>query len=312
MYIANLTRPDLVTAVHKLSRYVQNPSHSHYRALTRVVTFAYQTRDRCLRYTQTPEDLAHDPYRLYAASDSSYADCLDTGRSTVGRCVWMGKKCSGLIDWKSSLPKLAASSSTHAEIQAAVECTKDIIYNRVLLHDLGYHQKGSTRMLIDNNACISQINAVSGIVKSRHYIVMLREIQECLHLGVIHTQRVDSKDNIADMFTKPLPVLPFWRLSTEAIGDQHATAPYSEIRNRALLQELNGGSVKELKSEMRAKKEQRRAEQVERKNIQEAATVMALNLATTIIERAGLGSDIGAPAPPKCADIASESQNDMT
>ena len=96
------------------------------------------------------------------------------------------------------------------------------------------------------------------------------------------------------------------------MGDQHATAPYSEIRNRALLQELNGGSVKELKSEMRAKKEQRRAEQVERKNIQEAATVMALNLATTIIERAGLGSDIGAPAQPKCADIASESQNDMT
>ena len=167
-------------------------------------------------------------------------------------------------------------------------------------------------MLIDNSACISQINAVSGIVKSRHYVAMLREIQECLHLGVIHTQRVDSKGNIAGMFTKPLPVLPFWRLSTEAIGDQHATAPYSEIRNRALLQELNGGSVKELKSEMRAKKEQRRAEQVERKNIQEAATVMALNLATTIIERAGLGSDIGAPAPPKCADIASESQNDMT
>ena len=48
---------------------------------------------------------------------------------------------------------------------------------------------------------------------------------------------------------------------------------------------------------MRAKKEQRRAEQVERKNMQEAATVMALNLATTIIERAGLGSDISALAP---------------
>ena len=55
--------------------------------------------------------------------------------------------------------------------------------------------------------------------------------------------------------------------------------------------------VRELKNEMRAKKEQRRAEQVERKNIQEAATVMALNLATTIIERAGLGSDIRALAP---------------
>ena len=153
-------------------------------------------------------------------------------------------------------------------------------------------------MLIDNNACITQINAVSGIVKSRHYVVMLRKIQECLHLGVIHTQRVDSKDNTADMFTKPLPVLPFWRLTTEAMGDRHAKAPYTEVRDRALLQELSGGSVKGLKSRLRASKEQRRAEQVERKNVQEAATVMALNLATSIIERAGLGRDIPIPDAP--------------
>jgi len=48
---------------------------------------------------------------------------------------------------------------------------------------------------------------------------------------------------------------------------------------------------------MRASKEQRRAEQVDRKNIQEAATVMALNLATSIIERAGLGGEITDRAP---------------
>ena len=50
--------------------------------------------------------------------------------------------------------------------------------------------------------------------------------------------------------------------------------------------------VRELKSAMRVSKAQRRAEQVDRKNIQEAATVMALNLATSIIERAGLGGEV--------------------
>ena len=43
---------------------------------------------------------------------------------------------------------------------------------------------------------------------------------------------------------------------------------------------------------MRVSKAQRRAVQVDRKNIQEAATVMALNLATSIIERAGLGGEV--------------------
>ena len=51
-------------------------------------------------------------------------------------------------------------------------------------------------------------------------------------------------------------------------------------------------AVKGLKAAMRVSKAQRRAEQVDRKNIQEAATVMALNLATSIIERAGLGGEV--------------------
>ncbi|MAB36122.1 MAG: hypothetical protein CL975_02195 [Euryarchaeota archaeon] len=290
LYLANLSRPDLVTATNRLSRYISNPSHEHYRALTKLVTFAYQTRERCLRYTQTPDDVDCDPFRLFAASDSSYADCIDTGRSTIGRCLWMGKKCSGLIDWKSTLPKTAASSSTEAELQAAHECTKDIIYNRVLLHDLGYKQIGSTRMMIDNNACMSQINAVAGVIKARGYIVMLRKIQETVHLGIMHTQRIDTKDNIADMFTKPLPVLTFWRLTTLAMGDQGSKKKYAEVRDLALAQEFNGGSVKQLNDQLReaakraklkarAEQESDRARERESRRLQIAALASALDIA---------------------------------
>ena len=70
--------------------------------------------------------------------------------------------------------------------------------------------------------------------------------------------------------------------------------------------------VKVLKSEIRASKEQRRAEQVERKNIQEAATVMALNLATTIIVRAVLGSDINALVPSEIHKHSEREPDDMT
>ena len=69
MHVPNFTRPDLVTSVNKLARYVTNPSHTHIKALAKVVTYAYQTKDRRLRYTQGPKD--NDCYRLWAASDSS-------------------------------------------------------------------------------------------------------------------------------------------------------------------------------------------------------------------------------------------------
>ena len=298
MYLANLSRPDIVTAVHKLSRYVANPSARHYRALTRVVAFTYQTRDRFLRYTQSPEE--NDPFRLYSASDASYADCVDTGRSTIGRCLWMGKKCSGLIDWKSSLPKTAANSTAESELQAAAECVKDIVYARVLLHDMGYPQVGSTRVQIDNNACISQLNAVKGVVKARHYIVLLRKVQEAVQLGIVHTQRVDSADNVADMFTKPLHQMPFWRLTTAAMGDELATHENTSYRRRLAQMELRGGSVKELNDEYRAEQieqkkraresqRERREWELDDRRTQTAALVTALNAVVKVMERLETG-----------------------
>jgi len=137
---------------------------------------------------------------------------------------------------------------------------------------------------------MSQINAVAGVVKARAYIVMLRKIQEAVHLGIIHTQRIDTKDNIADLFTKPLPVMPFWRLSTSAIGDQYGTGKYTDIRDLARSQEISGGSVRELgsqlkeaankaKLEARASKNDQRAREVENRQLQLAAMVSALELA---------------------------------
>ena len=142
---------------------------------------------------------------------------------------------------------------------------------------------------------ISQINAVSGVVKARHYIVQLRKIQEVIHLGIAHTTRVDSADNWADMFTKALPVLPFWRLSTSIMGDEHSNHPYVEFRQMCLKQELNGGSVKRLNDECRLKaikekaeakgaKDARRASELNRRQAESGALVEALSVIRTLVD----------------------------
>ena len=115
-------------------------------------------------------------------------------------------------------------------------------------------------MLIDNNACIAQINAVKGVTKARAYIVKLRQIQEAMHMGIMHTKRVDSRDNIADVFTKCLGQLPFWRLTTHAMGDRIATHAYTDYRDLARETELSGGSIRELQNAARAKREKAKVE----------------------------------------------------
>ena len=127
--------------------------------------------------------------------------------------MWLGEKCSGLIHWTSTVPKVVALSSTNAEIQAALGLARDVVWFRTLMDDLGYKQRGSTVMYQDNDPAIQQIQDVKGTAKSKHYLVKLRYIQELLHLGIIHMNPIDTKENIADLYTKPLGSEAFWYLS---------------------------------------------------------------------------------------------------
>ena len=192
---------------------------------------------------------------------------------------------------------------SEAEVQAAHECAKDILYMRELLHSIGYSQgNASTRLLVDNNSAITQIRAIAGITRARHYVVALRKLQEVYHLGYMHPQRVDSVDNPADIFTKPLPPAPFWRHSTSILGDQYARHRNAEFRDQVLLQEFNGGSVKGLirdidpdaytkpklsasTTEAKEAKKARREETVRRKAVQEEMSLIAMRVFENLLAR---------------------------
>ena len=171
-----------------------------------------------------------------------------------------GQKGKWHNDWKSSVPKQVAQNTTEAEMQSAIECVKDVVYTRVLLEELGYKQEGSTRVYIDSNAAMSQVNATKGTRAVRHYIVALRKVQELRHLGIIHTQRVDTKDNVADLFTKAVEPGTFWRLSTKAMGDALALHAYADYRDGMRHKEITGGRIKDLNVELRAREKNRKAE----------------------------------------------------
>ena len=79
---------------------------------------------------------------------------------------------------------------------------------------------------------------------SKSYLVLLRKIQELIHVGEVHMNPIDTRENVADMFTKPLHAAQFWYLSSQAVGD-HQDATYGHIyRDHAkTFTQLYGGSV---------------------------------------------------------------------
>ena len=124
-----------------------------------------------------------------------------------------------MIQWSSKVPKTIATSSTNAEVQAALGLCKDVVWLRTMLDELGYKQQGSTVMYQDNQPAIYQINDNKGTAMSKHYLILLRKIQELVHLGIIHMNPIDTSENVADLFTKPLEHRKFWYFTQQALGD---------------------------------------------------------------------------------------------
>jgi hypothetical protein len=63
-------------------------------------------------------------------------------------------KNTGVFHARSQKQKMVTLSSTEAEVYAAIECTKDIIFFRDLLKEIGYEQLAPTTLHVDNKSAI--------------------------------------------------------------------------------------------------------------------------------------------------------------
>ena len=94
-----------------------------------------------------------------------------------------------------------------AEYNAAAEAAKEAVWIRNFINDLripGVHID-TVPIYIDNNSALKLTRNPEFHNRSKHIDVKHHFIREKVDEGVINTQRVDTKDNLADLFTKALP-----------------------------------------------------------------------------------------------------------
>ena len=103
-------------------------------------------------------------------------------------------------------------SSCEAEYVSASEAGKEITWLRQLLAGIGFPQNEPTVMCCDNNGAICLSNDPSFHARAKHIHVRHHYIRELVQMNTIKLKYVCSKDNIADIFTKPLELQPFTKL----------------------------------------------------------------------------------------------------
>ena len=126
-------------------------------------------------------------------------------------------------------------SSTEAEVYAAIECTKDIIFFRDLLAELGYEQLTPTTLHIDNKSTIALSQPLTGEHrKVRHFMARLRFLIEQVEKQVIRLKHLEGTNHPSDALSKPKPRPGHEKNTLDLMGPQRLGAQHRLDRVHAV------------------------------------------------------------------------------
>jgi len=159
MYLAAATRPDIAFAVSKAAGVMDRPAEKDWNNVKRIFRCLRSTSNYGLRYTRGSGELK-------VFSDADFAGDKATRRSTTGIIAIFAE---GTVSWRSQLQKMTALSTTEAEIIAASEGAKELVWLKRLLSELLPDFARRTPVLyIDNANAIKLTKNLEYHKRSKH------------------------------------------------------------------------------------------------------------------------------------------------
>ncbi|PKU87481.1 Retrovirus-related Pol polyprotein from transposon TNT 1-94 [Dendrobium catenatum] len=194
-----LTRPDIAYTVNKLCQFMHKPLNVHFSLLKRLLRYIKAT----LAYGVL---IQPSSLHLRAFSDSDWAGDTTDRKSTTGYCVFLG---NNLISWQVKKQKTVARSSTEAEYRSLATAAADLIWLKRLLQEFGIHIDAPISLFCDNISAIALANNPIFHARTKHIEIDFHFIRDCVQNQTILIHHINSLDQLADIFTKPLPIKRF-------------------------------------------------------------------------------------------------------
>jgi Reverse transcriptase (RNA-dependent DNA polymerase)/GAG-pre-integrase domain/gag-polypeptide of LTR copia-type len=190
------TRPDLSFSVSLLARFQSDPGLSHWSALIHVVGYIKNTIDYGLTYSRE-FDLSPNAY-----ADADYGGCKETRRSTSGYVFTMA---GGAVSWSSKRQATVALSTVEAEYVAMSRCAQQMVWMNSWLDEVKIEHTLPGLIRGDNRGAIALTKNTKDHGKVKHIDIRHHYIRDLVKSGEIIIEQVPSEENLADLFTKPLP-----------------------------------------------------------------------------------------------------------
>ena len=201
MYAAQLCRPDVLYAVCRLSRYLNEPTHAHMNQAKRCLIYLYTTKNNGITYgKKTHGIIGHNI--IFGYADADFASDLDSRKSTTG---WIFMYNGGAISWRSHQQSITALSTSEAEYMALSDAAKEARSLLKLNISLETNTPNNIKIFEDNRGCEKWTRTLSEPNRTKHIDISYHHVRDWVKLGKLTILPVATQLQLADAMTKALP-----------------------------------------------------------------------------------------------------------
>jgi hypothetical protein len=192
------TRPDICFAVNRVCQFMHAPTDSHCAAVKHILRYLKGTTSHGLHITRSSS------FALHGFTNADWADSVDDRKSTSGYLVFFDQTP---ISWK--LGKQRTPTSIEVEYKALVDGTTEVIWFQYLLTDRRIPSISAPIIWCDNlGATYLSTNPVFH-ARTEHVEVDYHFVRDRVVNKEIQIRFISSQDQLAVVFTKPLPTALF-------------------------------------------------------------------------------------------------------
>ena len=227
LYLSGHTRPDIAYAVNCCARYMFAPRLVHEQALKRIGRYLKATRDKGLVLNPSGE------LKIDAYPDADFAGLYGHEAVTDPACV---KSRTGFLItvsdcpmvWVSKLQTETALSTMEAEIIALAHCCRELFPVCDVVEEVGSVVGLETKDLTSMHVSVHEDNAGALVLaetippeftpRSKYYAIKTVWFREEIVKRGIKLLKIDTVEQLGDIFTKGLPRATFEYLRKRMMG----------------------------------------------------------------------------------------------
>jgi hypothetical protein len=230
-FLVGATRDDMRFFQSKIAKYCSNPGAEHVNIQKHALRFLQGTLDYGIDFIWRASDpLPLDgPLDIVAWTDSSFADDIDTARTTIGDVL---KVNGATISASSRLSARVDSCVNHSELNAfSAACAQPALDSvmtdgasmalcrtsrsiawlrgvKAALERRDVREMPPTPVFVDNAGVLSMLEGITVKSANKHIYKTLAENRERVNVDkTVVAIKIDTKDNLANAMTKQEPGL---------------------------------------------------------------------------------------------------------